>query len=51
MALSLLRSGEEVNKINHIRGFGERHPLRVLTFAILKPYKPCLTAWIVKQDG
>jgi hypothetical protein len=24
MALSLLRSGEEVNKINHIRSFGER---------------------------
>jgi hypothetical protein len=24
MARSLLRSGEEVNKINHIRSFGER---------------------------
>jgi ATP-grasp domain, R2K clade family 3 len=24
MALSVLRSGEEVNKINHIRSFGER---------------------------
>src|SRR5262249_29766002 len=28
MALSLLRSGEEVNKINHIRSFGERQAIR-----------------------
>jgi len=28
MALSLFGSGEEVNKINHIRSFGERQAIR-----------------------
>jgi hypothetical protein len=50
MALSLLLSGEEVNKISYIRSFGERHLSRT-KFVFRKTKQNCIPAAKVFENG